>query len=246
VTEPLQQDLDWDRDELILACDLVVRNDWRQLPATNPEVNELSGFLRALPLHPAERRLDHFRNPNGVARKTADIATNRPGYPGTPTRGGAPTRRVIAEFLADPARMHQIAEAIRTGAQDDGFASLTAPVEDEDEGVPEGRLLIRRHVIYERNRSLRQRKLQAVLKADRSLACEACGFAFEQTYGERGSGFIECHHILPLHTAPSPNTRLRDLALLCSNCHRMIHARAPWLTPDELRVLIQDAGRASQ
>ena len=210
MTEPRQHDLDWERDELILACDLVARNNWRQLPATDPRVTELSEFLRALPLHRVEQRLGHFRNPNGMARKTAD--TNRPGFTGTPTRGGAPTRRVIDEFLADPARMQQIAEAIRDGAQNGGFTRLTVPAEDEDDGVPEGRLLIRRHVACERNRSLRRRKLQAVLKAGGRLACEACGFDFERTYGERGSGFIECHHILPLHAQPAPVTRLRDLA----------------------------------
>lgn len=28
---------------------------------------------------------------------------------------------------------------------------------------------------------------------------------------------------------------LDDLALVCANCHRMIHASRPWLTMDELR-----------
>jgi 5-methylcytosine-specific restriction enzyme A len=27
---------------------------------------------------------------------------------------------------------------------------------------------------------------------------------------------------------------ISDLALLCSNCHRMIHAKPPWPTPAEL------------
>jgi 5-methylcytosine-specific restriction enzyme A len=237
MTEPHRQDFDWERDELILACDLVVRNGWRQLAATDPQVIELSEFLRALPLHPVEQRLAHFRNANGVARKTADIATNRPGYSGTATKGGDPTRRVIAEFLAEPARMQQLAQALRDGAQHGDFTALTVAIEDEDEGVPEGRLLIRRHVAYERNPSLRRRKLQAVLRAGGSLACEACDFDFEQTYGQRGKGFIECHHIVPLHTRPSKVTRLRELALLCANCHRMSH-RAPWLTPAELHDLI--------
>lgn len=33
---------------------------------------------------------------------------------------------------------------------------------DEDDGAEEGRLLVRRHVAYERDRSLRQRKLNEV------------------------------------------------------------------------------------
>jgi hypothetical protein len=30
-----------------------------------------------------------------------------------------------------------------------------------------------------------------------------------------------------------------DLALLCSNCHRMIHANPPWPTPAELGEIIR-------
>jgi 5-methylcytosine-specific restriction protein A len=34
--------------------------------------------------------------------------------------------------------------------------------------------------------------------------------------------------------------------LICSNCHRMIHRRAPWLKPEELRELIVRATRDSR
>jgi 5-methylcytosine-specific restriction enzyme A len=32
--------------------------------------------------------------------------------------------------------------------------------------------------------------------------------------------------------------RIDDLALICANCHRMIHRVAPWLSPDELRAAL--------
>jgi 5-methylcytosine-specific restriction enzyme A len=80
---------DWVEDELILACDLVMQNGWRQLDDTNPQVGELSSLFRALPLHPEDSRLATFRNASGVARKTADIATAHPEYTGTPTHGTA-------------------------------------------------------------------------------------------------------------------------------------------------------------
>ncbi len=74
------------------------------------------------------------------------------------------------------------------------------------------------------------------------LSCEACGFDFVSTYGKRGYGFIECHHTKPIHMiTPSSKNRLNDLALLCSNCHRMVHAHRPWLTVSELRELLKDA-----
>ncbi|WP_245687108.1 HNH endonuclease [Streptacidiphilus griseoplanus] len=80
-----------------------------------------------------------------------------------------------------------------------------------------------------------------MLRKGLSLACEVCNFNFEQAYGERGVGYIECHHIVPLHVAGEGATKLADLALICSNCHRMIHRRAPWPTPLELRAAIQSA-----
>ena len=33
-------------------------------------------------------------------------------------------------------------------------------------------------------------------------------------------------------------TKIEDLSLLCSNCHRMIHRRVPWLKIEELKSII--------
>jgi len=65
------------------------------------------------------------------------------------------------------------------------------------------------------------------------LECEVCGFDFFETYGERGNGFAECHHKLPLSHG-TRSTYLRDLAVVCANCHRMLH-RGDSLTVEELR-----------
>jgi 5-methylcytosine-specific restriction protein A len=72
------------------------------------------------------------------------------------------------------------------------------------------------------------------------LTCEGCDFDFADTYGERGKGYMEVHHTRPVHEIrPGQVTRLADLALVCANCHRMIHARRPWLKLEELRPLIR-------
>jgi 5-methylcytosine-specific restriction protein A len=42
----------------------------------------------------------------------------------------------------------------------------------------------------------------------------------------------------PLHeTGERPRT-IDDLALLCSNCHRMTHRKPPWPTPSQLRDIM--------
>jgi 5-methylcytosine-specific restriction protein A len=230
----------WARDELILACDLVRQNDWRWLPAEDPRVIELSRLLQVMPLHPPEVRDSKFRNPNGVGRKTADIATRHPDYRGKPTNGGALDLEVLQNFLDRPDEMRATAEAIRQGVRSGAFVSLAPTPDDEDEAeAPEGRLLVRRHLARERDRKLRNEKLRRERERHGCLRCEVCGFDFEKTYGTRGSGFAECHHVVPLHVSGPAVNRLQDLAVLCANCHRMIHRGKPWLTLDELRKIVR-------
>lgn len=109
----------------------------------------------------------------------------------------------------------------------------------DGESEMEGRYLLRWHAYRERNPALRRKKISSVLAAGASLACEVCEFDFSEFYGERGRGFIECHHVEPLHVGGQMARTIRDLALLCSNCHRMIHTKPPWPTPAELRKVIR-------
>ncbi|MEJ3404212.1 HNH endonuclease [Rathayibacter sp. YIM 133350] len=142
---------------------------------------------------------------------------------------------VLLAFLADPDGMAREARAIRQ-AFEDGIEPLPEAAEDLAEAV-EGRILLARHVRRERNPKLRARKIKSVRDAGLQVACEVCGFDFEARYGARGRDYIEVHHVIPLYVSGERTTRLSDLALLCSNCHRMIHRR-PWVGPAELRELL--------
>ena len=56
--------------------------------------------------------------------------------------------------------------------------------------------------------------------------CEVCELDFSEKYGEIGKGYIEAHHLTPLHTLKGKKVSLNpetDFAVLCANCHRMIH-----------------------
>src|SRR5262249_14093330 len=57
--------------------------------------------------------------------------------------------------------------------------------------------------------------------------CQACDLDFGERYGEIGRGFIEAHHLRPIATleegVPVKYDVAADFAVLCSNCHRMIH-----------------------
>ena len=72
-----------------------------------------------------------------------------------------------------------------------------------------------------------------------NLSCEVCKFDFLATHGEIGRGYIECHHTLPISDYTSgQKTKLQDLAIVCANCHRMLHRRRPWLSITELAGLV--------
>jgi hypothetical protein len=79
-----------------------------------------------------------------------------------------------------------------------------------------------------RERELREAKLAEAKRRDPNgrLRCEVpgCGFDFEAVYGAIGAGYAQVHHLRPLGEAMTPvKTTLGDLAVVCANCHAMIH-----------------------
>jgi hypothetical protein len=92
------------------------------------------------------------------------------------------------------------------------------------EGEQQHRLILHRR----REARLRKMKINAARFAnDDRLICEVpgCGFDFFERYGEIGSGYAQVHHLRPLAKADKhgQKTRLKDLAVVCANCHSMIH-----------------------
>ncbi|PPF39168.1 HNH endonuclease [Rathayibacter sp. AY1A3] len=228
--------IDWTRGEIILATSLANAHEWRQLSEDHPDVVKLSKLLRAAKLHPVSSRDDAFRSPGSVRRKMADIRTKHPNYTGKPTKGNQLEHDVLRDFLDDPAGMAAETDAVRAALQSE---DLDVPEALElRESVLEGRVLLVRHQRRERSPALRRKKLKDCERRGQRIACEVCDFDFLVTYGDRGRGYIEVHHVLPLHVSGEVATELEDLALLCSNCHRMVH-KTPWTTPTQLRVVVR-------
>jgi len=127
------------------------------------------------------------------------------------------------------------------------LAKRTALPEDDDEAAfPEGREVMLQHRARERNSAVVQAaKAKFLLKHGR-FACQACGFDFEDFYGEAGQGFIEAHHTIPVsELRQGSKTKAADIALVCSNCHRMLHRRRPWITMSDLKTLLESQGAVS-
>ena len=116
------------------------------------------------------------------------------------------------------------------------FNSLTSQKKFSEEGS----LKLHNHFSRERDWKIISAKKQQAIQENGSLECEACKFNFQKKYGERGHNYAEVHHIKPISKyEDSDITALDDLAILCSNCHRMIHRHNPWLTLEELKTIIK-------
>lgn len=111
------------------------------------------------------------------------------------------------------------------------------PEPPEDPAVVEGKRYLKELRVIRRNSAI-----VAAAKAARSpLTCDACDFDFEKRYGQHGVGFIEAHHIEPLSRREGEDrpTTIHDFAMLCANCHRMVHYGGGCLSVAEVRGLLK-------
>lgn len=117
--------------------------------------------------------------------------------------------------------------------------------EDFESEFPEGKVNYKLHRKLERDPKIaRLAKLKRLEEAG-SLECDVCDFNFSDNYGELGTGFIEAHHTTPVSELKGKiNTKVSDLALLCSNCHRMIHRGKTLLSIENLKKILDHSGGA--
>lgn len=233
-------DPDWTWDEHVLALDLYMLNP-ASLPAKGSEpIMELSAVLNRLADRSGVPRTPKFRNPNGVYMKLMnfrrlDPAVRAQGRSGL-SRGAKGEEAVWAAYAQDPPKLRAAAAAIRL-AVDDVTVPLTHSVDDYE--AEEGAILLKLHRSRERDRKLiEKKKAQALAKLGR-LRCEVCEFDFGERYGPYGFGFIEAHHRKPVSSLiRGEKTRLSDLALVCANCHRMLHRGRDLLGIEGLRAIL--------
>jgi len=81
----------------------------------------------------------------------------------------------------------------------------------------------------------RNRALVEAKKMNSNYRCEACGMTFKEVYGKIGDEYIIAHHKNPIgNIEKTATTTLDDIALVCANCHAMLHTKNPPLSIDEL------------
>lgn len=240
VTEP-DQNPNWSWDEHVLALELYFQNPASPPGKDSPQIRELSELLNQLADINEVEHNAKYRNANGVYMKLMNFRRLDPVFQAQKKRGltrGAEGETVVWERYAnDPDGLKLAADLIRTSITIPILPIATLPDDENDdlEGA-EGSAIVRTHVVRERNKRLVQQKKAEVLKRTGQLGCECCSFDFLQVYGEIGEGFAEVHHIDPLALSmPDRKTKLSELAIVCANCHRMLH-RGGLISLEELRA----------
>jgi len=120
--------------------------------------------------------------------------------------------------------------------------SESRPIEPETSTDESKRLS--RHFKIER--SGQRSKLVKELKG---YKCEACGFQAESTadlgINELRKAALEAHHLAPLADLKLNSTRkldlVKDFAVLCANCHRMIHKTDDVSDIENLKYIIGES-----
>lgn len=231
---------DWTRDEIVLALDLYFRMGGARHQASDTRVDELSLLLQSLPYHRDQKRNPRFRNRAGVSFKLQNfnaLATGR-GL----KNGSVTDRNVWEEFQNRPSEVAALAAIIRAGLSLTETERLS--VEDDEDTFVEGRIATRTHKARERNPKLRQKLLRK--RGVENLCCEICGQTHAHLGNELRDSVFEAHHLIPVSTAGERKTSIQDMALLCANCHRLLHRAISrerrWVDLAEVRQMLAARG----
>ena len=126
-----------------------------------------------------------------------------------------------AQLVSDLSDMVQLYESLIQSETNSEVSSTAVEGDEPADMAYEDATCFRMHKRIERNVSL----VKAVKKYH-GYTCQVCGTNFEMCYGVLGKDYIEAHHLRPLATLKGKRVAMdpvKDFAVLCANCHRMIH-----------------------
>lgn len=241
----------WTYDEIILSLDFFLRHrkDGDIKPRNDDFLRHVADINRlAIKVHENRPQDEKFRNPNGVNMSLMQFAHLDPTWTINGFSNASILRRNLwTEFSDKPDEVAAMAQAILAHLDEAEKTGkpLVGDISERDidmlQPSVEGRVLQVSHLRRERNPKLVTQLKDLRFDANGFLDCEVCAFDYERSYGERGHKFMEAHHKKPLSSLKPEGEKIRaeDYALICANCHRMIHRFSPWWSIEELRENIQ-------
>ncbi|MDP3073687.1 MAG: HNH endonuclease [Opitutaceae bacterium] len=112
-------------------------------------------------------------------------------------------------------------------------------IDDIEAGEFEGRPKLVTHLHRERKPQLAKKKKADFGRKHGGIFCEACRRDYTN-YGHLVDDIFEVHHRRPISESTGlVKTLLKDLAVLCPNCHRAIHRTDPMLSVEALAKRLQ-------
>lgn len=210
-------------------------------------------------LAPLSARVLHSARDIDLKRRFTNIAADISNIPHLQLTKPALAAAIAAHRDALMARLNS--DAIRTAADKviaeetieygntnaaaiSTIESLPPTTLEDDIKGKEGRILTRLHSYRERDRKLIQKAKEAFKAKHERLFCECCGLEPPKFYGSRGADRIHAHHRTPVEELmPDAETTAEDLAMVCPNCHDIIHAKRPWISVEELHSILIKRGK---
>ena len=216
------------RDGKIICATL----DWKKNPDA-PEVMVVGSKSRNM------TRGEEFCAQGGAIPLLIKESTDRWRYKGLWELAGFSTDRTVVAGYENTKSGPLTRVIFLKPADDQDELSVFPDVDDGGYSAQEGKRQWRQHLRRERNRGIVKAKKQQVLAAKGKLVCEACDFNFTEFYRPHAADYCEVHHRIPLYQMKDGAvTRLEDLAIICSNCHRVIHLINPMPTVEALRAML--------
>lgn len=104
---------------------------------------------------------------------------------------------------------------------------LESSPDEQDEDLDKDRSYTEKKQRSLHKRIDRNARLVKAVKKHKGYVCEVCKMSYEDKYGELGREYIEAHHLVPISNLEEgvevSHDPIEDFAVLCANCHRMIH-----------------------
>lgn len=190
-------------------CDVWLQGEWRRMAVAQARAFH-KPLVRCIECCGPVVLMKEGRNNTSRAH-----AEHRPGHPGCS----------IGHYFDGKRRPHPTPVQDPSDGSRDPYADLVVD-EDDESAYPEGAEQYRLHKSRERDPKIIHLAKTKRYKETGKLECEVCETNFHLTYGELGHGFIEAHHKIPVSQLDGKKkTKIDDLALVCSNCHRMLHRK---------------------
>jgi predicted HNH restriction endonuclease len=173
--------------------------------------------------------------------------TNKYGYIKHEVQGEDITKQIVENINQNFIGKEGLVELkkVKEWIFDDGNIDIDTDSEysydiDEDTFGEEGKKKLIIHYKKER-RSGFIKKCKLYFKQKHGcLYCEVCGDILVSKYGEIANDYIEAHHKTPLKDlTKETKIYIKDIAMVCPNCHGLIHSRNPCYTVIELQEIIK-------